>query len=106
LGTACHRSAFTAARLDAPAKLSEETIEGNIVLDSSGEASVELPPVFETLHREFRYQLTAIGAPGPSLYIAEEVQNGRFKIAGGRPGAKVSWRLTGVGQKANFMVQQ
>ena len=67
---------------------------------------VELPLAFETLDREFRYQPTAIGAPGPSLYIAEEVRNGRFKIAGGRPGAKVSWRLTGVGQNTSFMVQQ
>jgi hypothetical protein len=89
-------------RLDAPAKLSEETIESTIVLDSNGEAPVELAPAFETLHREFRYQLTAIGAPGPSLDIAEEVRNGRFKIAGGRPGAKVSWRLTGVGQNTNL----
>jgi len=95
------RPVFTAAQ-DAP----EDTIEGNIVLDSNGEAPVELPLAFETLHGEFRYQLTAIGAPGPSLYIAQEVQNGRFKISGGRPGAKVSWRLTGVRQNTNLIVQQ
>jgi hypothetical protein len=92
-------------RLDAPAKLSEETIESTIVLDSNGEAPVELAPAFETLHREFRYQLTAIGAPGSSLYIAE-VQNGRFKIAGGRPGAKASWKLTAVGQNSPGSTQK
>ena len=75
---------------------SQATIEGNIAFDSNGEASVELPAAFVTLHREFRYQLTAVGAPESSLYIAEEVHNGCFKIAGGRPGAKVSWRLTRV----------
>src|SRR3989442_671154 len=75
-----------------------DMIEGNAVLDSSGEAWVALPPAFDARHPEFRYQLTAIGAPGPSLYIAEEVHNGGFKIAGGQPGSKVSWRLSGVGQ--------
>ena len=69
---------------------------GNVVLDDHGEAWVELPEWFETLNRDFRYQLTAIGAPGPNLYVAEEVAGNRFKIAGGEPGAKVSWQLTGI----------
>jgi hypothetical protein len=55
-----------------------------------------LPDWFEALNRDFRYQLTAIGAPGPNLYIAEKVQNNRFQIAGGKPGAEVSWQVTGV----------
>lgn len=37
-----------------------------------------------------------LGAPGPNLYIAEEIHGNRFKIAGGKPGAKVSWQVTGV----------
>src|SRR5208283_5168734 len=48
----------------------------------------------------FRYQLTPIGAPGPNLYIAEEVANNQFKIAGGKPGSKVSWQVTGTRQDA------
>ena len=50
--------------------------------------------------RVLRYQLTAIGAPGPNLYIAEEVADNHFKIAGGRPGLKVSWQVTGIRQDA------
>ncbi|MHC4446108.1 MAG: hypothetical protein ACYTA5_26235, partial [Planctomycetota bacterium] len=69
---------------------------GNAVLDKNGKAVVKLPEYFEALNVDFRYQLTAIGAPGPNLYIAEEISNNRFKIAGGKKGAKVSWQVTGV----------
>jgi hypothetical protein len=69
---------------------------GNVVLDENGEAWVELPEWFEALNRDFRYQLTALGQPGPNLYIAQEIQNNRFKIAGGKPGMKVSWLVTGI----------
>jgi len=69
-------------------------------LDAKGEAWVELPKYFEALNRDFRYQLTAIGAPGPNLYVAEEIHGNRFKIEGGKPGAKVSWQVTGVRQDA------
>jgi len=71
---------------------------GNAILDSQGEALIQLPDWFEALNRDFRYQLTAIGAPGPDLYIAVEVKEGRFQIAGGEPGLKVSWQVTGVRQ--------
>jgi len=69
---------------------------GVIIVDANGEASVALPDWFEALNRDFRYQLTPIGAPGPNLYIAEEVANNQFKIAGGKPGSKVSWQVTGI----------
>jgi hypothetical protein len=32
--------------------------------------------------------------------VAEEVSVNRFKIAGGRPGGKVSWQVTGIRQDA------
>ena len=64
---------------------------GNAMLDATGAATVELPAWFEALNRDFRYQLTAIGAPGPSLYVAEPVRGNRFGIAGGPPGGQVSW---------------
>jgi hypothetical protein len=73
---------------------------GNVKLDSNGEATVELPEWFGTLNRDFRYSLTALGIPGPNLYIAAEVANNNFKIAGGTPGAKVSWTVTGIRQDA------
>jgi len=37
---------------------------------------------------------------GPGLYIAEEVADNRFKVAGGAPGMRVSWQVTGVRQDA------
>ena len=71
---------------------------GNVRLDANGEAWVELPEWFEALNRDFRYQLTAVGAPGPNLYVAEEISGNRFKIAGGSPASKVSWQVTGIRQ--------
>jgi trimeric autotransporter adhesin len=69
---------------------------GIVVLDSKGEATVDMPEYFQALNSDFRYQLTAMGAPGPNLYIAEEISGNRFKIAGGKTGAKVSWQVTGI----------
>ena len=92
--------------------------DGVVVLDSKGKAEIELPDWFGILNKDFRYQLTAIGAPGPNLYITEEISeatntkyrssksssnknkknnnNSRFKIAGGTSGMKVSWQVTGI----------
>jgi len=72
--------------------------DGNVILDGNGSAWISLPDYFEVLNRDFRYQLTAIGAPGPNLYIAQEIANNRFQIAGGAPGGKVSWQVTGIRQ--------
>ena len=74
--------------------------DGVIELDSQGEAWVELPNWFSALNRDFCYQLTAIGTPGPDLFIAAEIANNRFKIAGGKAGMKVSWQVTGIRQDA------
>jgi hypothetical protein len=72
---------------------------GNVFLDDQGEAWVELPDWFEALNRDFRYQLTPIGSWAP-LYVADEVQGNRFRIAGGEPGLQVSWQVTGIRQDA------
>jgi hypothetical protein len=73
---------------------------GTIVLDRRGRATVELPDWFETLNRDFRYQLTAVGAAAPDLHIAAKVTDGTFVIAGGKPGLEVSWQVTGIRQNA------
>jgi hypothetical protein len=70
--------------------------DGVTVLDRRGQAWVSLPDWFEALNMDFRYQLTAIGAPGPNLYIARSVTHNRFKIAGGKPHHQVSWQVTGI----------
>ena len=36
----------------------------------------------------------------PTLHVAEEIKGDQFKIAGGKPGMKVSWQVTGVRQDA------
>ena len=74
--------------------------DGVVTLDASGLATVSLPSYFGTLNMEYRYQLTAIGAPAPNLHIAEEISGETFRIAGGEPGMKVSWQVTGVRQDA------
>ena len=82
--------------------------DGVVALDRKGKAEIELPNWFGALNKDFRYQLTAIGAPGPNLYIAEKIsdtstssnknknKNSRFKIAGGTSGMEVSWQVTGI----------
>jgi hypothetical protein len=70
--------------------------DGIATLDGSGLATVALPDWFEAVNGDFRYQLTAVGAPGPNLHIAQEISNNQFTIAGGQPGMKVSWLVTGV----------
>jgi hypothetical protein len=68
---------------------------GNVVLDGFGEAWVELPEYFDEINIDAHYQLTCIGSHAP-VYIAQEVVNSTFQIAGGRPGMKVSWMVTAV----------
>ena len=72
---------------------------GNVVLDDSGEAVVELPEWFEALNRDFRYQLTCIGGFAP-VYVAAKVAGNTFRIAGGTPRLEVSWQVTGIRQDA------
>ncbi|MBK9095024.1 MAG: hypothetical protein IPM84_20130 [Anaerolineae bacterium] len=74
--------------------------DGVAVLDANGEAAVTLPAWFEALNKDFRYQLTPIGAAMPDLYIAQKINNNTFQIAGGRPGMEVSWQVTGIRQDA------
>ena len=72
---------------------------GNVQLDGGGEAWVELPEWFGALNRDFRYQLTCIGGFAP-VYVASEIENNRFSIAGGNAGLKVSWQVTGIRKDA------
>lgn len=65
---------------------------GNVTLGDDGAAWVELPEYFQALNTDPSYQLTPIGGAA-AVYVAEEVTNNRFKIAGGKPGMKVSWQV-------------
>jgi hypothetical protein len=70
--------------------------DGTVVLDSAGEASVELPEWFEALNGDFRYQLTPIGEPAPRLHVSRPISGNSFAIAGGEPSMTVSWQVTGI----------
>ena len=70
--------------------------DGTVTLDQNGEAIVPMPDYFAALNQDFRYQLTAIGAPGPNLFVSKKMKDNRFKIAGGKPGMEVSWQVTGI----------
>ncbi|NOR44419.1 MAG: hypothetical protein GQ534_02445 [Candidatus Delongbacteria bacterium] len=69
---------------------------GNIILGSDGTAVVTMPDWFESINTEYRYQLTAIGAPGPNLYISKKVNGNTFEISGGKDNMEVSWMITGI----------
>jgi hypothetical protein len=69
--------------------------DGVVTLDAQGEALVPLPAYFEATNKDFRYQLTCIGGFAP-VYVGEEISDNQFKIAGGEPGMKVSWLVTGI----------
>jgi hypothetical protein len=69
--------------------------DGVVTLDAGGEANVVLPEYFEALNKDFRYQLTCVGGFA-QVYVSQEISGNQFRIAGGRPGLKVSWQVTGI----------
>jgi hypothetical protein len=68
---------------------------GVATLDENGEATVQMPDWFEALNQDFTYQLTPMGQFA-QVYIAQEIEDNQFMIAGGIPGMKVSWQVTGI----------
>ena len=72
---------------------------GNVTSDAQGDAVVPLPEWFETLNRDFRYQLTVIGQFAQAI-VATEIADGRFSVKTDKPSVKVSWQVTGIRQDA------
>jgi len=72
---------------------------GNVTTDAQGDAVVHLPEWFETLNRDFRYQLTVIGQFAQAI-VASEIADGRFSVKTDKPDVKVSWQVTGIRQDA------
>ncbi len=70
---------------------------GNVTTDGEGNAIIELPAYFETLNRDFRYQLTVLGQFAQAI-VAEKIRKNRFTIKTDRPNVEVSWQVTGVRQ--------
>lgn len=69
---------------------------GNATFDARGMVTISMPQWFEALNTDFRYQLSALDAPSPGMFIAQRMNRGAFTIAGGTPGAGVSWQVTGI----------
>jgi hypothetical protein len=72
---------------------------GNVVTDGNGNATVTMPDYFESLNRDFRYQLTVIGQFAQAI-VASEMSNRSFIIKTDKPNVKVSWMVTGIRQDA------
>ncbi len=73
---------------------------GNVTTDANGLATIELPDYFETLNRDFRYQLTCIGTFA-QVIVEREVTHNSFVIRSDKPNVKVSWQVTGIRQDAH-----
>ncbi len=70
--------------------------DGTTLLDATGRATVAVPDGVDALNPGVRYHLTPIGEAAPNLHIERELSGGAFTIAGGAPGMKVSWLVTGI----------
>jgi hypothetical protein len=69
--------------------------DGVVTTDSNGDATVTLPNWFEALNRDFRYQLTVVGAFAQAI-VAEKIKGNRFAIKTSAPNVEVNWQVTGV----------
>ena len=72
---------------------------GNVTTDAQGDAVVTLPEWFETLNRDFRYQLTVMGQFAQAI-VSGKVANHQFTIKTDKPNVEVSWQVTGIRQDA------
>jgi hypothetical protein len=72
---------------------------GNVITDSQGLVTVQLPDWFEALNTDFRYQLTVIGQFAQAI-VSSEISHHQFAIRTDKPNVKVSWQVTGVRQDA------
>jgi trimeric autotransporter adhesin len=70
---------------------------GNVTTDGSGLANVTLPDWFETLNRDFRYQLTVIGQFAQAI-VGRKIEDNQFQIRTSLPNVEVSWQVTGIRQ--------
>ncbi len=69
--------------------------DGVVTTDAQGYATVELPSYFESLNKDFRYQLTCIGDFAQAI-VAKKIADNRFIIRTDKPNMEVSWQVTGI----------
>jgi len=68
---------------------------GNITTDAGGFAKIDLPSWFETLNKDFSYQLTCIGTFAQAM-VNEKIKDNSFSIKTDKPNVEVSWLVSGV----------
>jgi hypothetical protein len=75
---------------------------GNVTTDGRGLATVTLPDWFDSLNRDFRYQLTVIGGgeAWAQARVARKIEANTFVVQTSIPGIEVSWQVTGVRKDA------
>jgi len=71
---------------------------GNVITDARGYATITLPDYFESINRDFRYQLTVIDSSDDFVLakVVREIQNNQFVIRTSKPFVKVSWRVEAI----------
>ncbi|GIV09307.1 MAG: hypothetical protein KatS3mg019_1398 [Fimbriimonadales bacterium] len=71
---------------------------GNVVTDAQGYATVTLPDYFETINRDFRYQLTVVDDSDEFILakVVRKIQNNRFVIRTSKPYVEVSWEVKAI----------
>ncbi|HWP31381.1 MAG TPA: hypothetical protein VNK96_06630 [Fimbriimonadales bacterium] len=86
---------------------------GNVVTDAMGYANIQLPDYFESINRDFRYQLTVIDDSDDFVLakVVREIQKNKFVIRTSKPHVKVSWEVKAVRndlwiQKHGFKTEQ
>ena len=75
---------------------------GNVTTDANGEAVVALPEWFEAINRDFRYQLTVLGAFAQAI-VAGKIKENHFTIKTNAPEIEVSWQVTAVRSDAAML---
>jgi len=68
---------------------------GNVTTDANGDAVIEMPGWFEAINKDFRYQLTVVGAFAQAI-VGRKIKDNRFTIKTSQPNVEVSWQVTGV----------
>ena len=72
---------------------------GNVVTDADGFATITLPPYFEALNKDFRYQVTVIDESGDDFIMAKvfrKLANNQFVVKTSQGAVEVSWQVTGI----------
>jgi hypothetical protein len=75
---------------------------GNVTTDGNGEATVTLPEWFESINKDFRYQLTVVGTFAQAI-VGNKIKDNHFTIKTNAANIEVSWQVTGVRSDAAIL---